>query len=319
MTIGIAVAGQRAGLGILAALKQAEKAGSGAIGGFVSVAMLDDLGVLHRYTTQNGGCAALTDENGNAPAESTLVAARKAALISSGPNRPEPLSQFIMAGNGCLVTGHRFPNARPIPEKPISQLALDRLLAHEDAATAIESTLESFPEIDAGLIGIDSEGRVAAANSARVARRPDQGQCQQEEGGNIVSILHNAIYPVAGYAQMLSRVALDVMQEECAPASTFHVTAGIVVERGSRNRILLSDDGHYAERILITDLSLLTGLRHGAPIYLGAEVHCGGRYLGEVMTEPYVVLENGRICSLDGKVSVQVSLGLSRSTGGGAG
>ena len=99
MTIGIAAFGPKAGAGIIAGLGAVEKIGRGAIGGFVSLVVLTDDGRLLRASVQVGGSEALFSEE--LPPE--IAQAQCAGLISSGPNRPEPLSQFITAKIGVGI------------------------------------------------------------------------------------------------------------------------------------------------------------------------------------------------------------------------
>jgi len=112
MTIGIGAYGPNAGWAVYDALKAAEKVGSGAIRGFVTFAAIGEGGVLYRADTQRGGSMTLFTEGETTGVEPPpLVAtARFAGLISSGPDRPEPLAQYLTADpKGGLVTGHRIP------------------------------------------------------------------------------------------------------------------------------------------------------------------------------------------------------------------
>src|SRR5690606_41564886 len=104
MTIGIAASGPRAGAAVRAAVLGAELLGRGAIGGFAVFAVLDGQGRYRHCETQRGGIGALDIP----PA---WLEARAAAVISSGPDRPEPLVQFLPGASGLgLVTGHRLPD-----------------------------------------------------------------------------------------------------------------------------------------------------------------------------------------------------------------
>ena len=85
MTIGIAASGPHAAKAIIAALAAVEAIGTGAIGGFVSLAAISG-GVLHRAQTQTGGGRALFE----GPTPPHFLEANLAVLMSSGPNRPAP-------------------------------------------------------------------------------------------------------------------------------------------------------------------------------------------------------------------------------------
>src|SRR5690606_22937806 len=110
MTIGIAAHGPNAGLAVMRALAAVEAVGRGAIGGFVSFVALTEKGGAEWRSVQSGGSAALFGA-GQHSMPSVLARARNAAVMSSGPNRPEPLCQFTPALEHVgLVTGHRMPN-----------------------------------------------------------------------------------------------------------------------------------------------------------------------------------------------------------------
>ncbi|MPT29156.1 MAG: hypothetical protein E2602_20150, partial [Achromobacter sp.] len=88
MTIGIAAYGSNAGAAVRAAALGAELLGHGAIGGFAVFAVLDEAGRVHHAACQRGGVTTLD-------LPPAWLRARHAALIESGPDRPEPLAQFL--------------------------------------------------------------------------------------------------------------------------------------------------------------------------------------------------------------------------------
>src|SRR5580700_10497992 len=102
MTIAIAAAGTNAGRAVFEGLKAAEKIGTQSIGGFVAFAALTKSGALERAGTQRGGSSTLfIDGDRNCVEPPRLVGEAVAAgLISSGPDRPTPLSQFVTAAAG---------------------------------------------------------------------------------------------------------------------------------------------------------------------------------------------------------------------------
>src|ERR1700686_2557427 len=111
MTIGIAARGPNAGLAVYRSLRAAERVGTGSIGGFATFAAITADGKLLRHETQRGGTSTLFIEGESTGTEPPpeVAAATSAAVISSGPDRPEPeklLSADPLAG---LVTGHRMP------------------------------------------------------------------------------------------------------------------------------------------------------------------------------------------------------------------
>src|SRR5699024_10271322 len=124
MTVGIAASGPGSVASVLRSLIALETLASGAIGGFAVLAVMDAAGGVHYAETQNGGSQALQ-------LGSKFHDAQRAALISSGPNRPEPLTQFLPAATGVgMVTGHRLPN-RCGYEAPVNVAALNEMQAGE--------------------------------------------------------------------------------------------------------------------------------------------------------------------------------------------
>src|SRR6218665_3141534 len=105
MTIAIAASGSRAGAAVRDAVLGAELLGRGAIGGFAVLALLSGDGQLHHCMTQRGGASCLDMPDAWLPAPT-------AAAISSGPDRPEPLVQFLPgAARIGLGTGPRAVRA----------------------------------------------------------------------------------------------------------------------------------------------------------------------------------------------------------------
>jgi hypothetical protein len=188
MTIGIACVGDDPVAAIVAAVLGAELIGRGAIGGFAVLAVLDAAGEFHHSCVQRGGVSALVIP----PA---WRSAKVAALISSGPDRPEPLIQFLPGKSGHgLVTGHRLPNTIGADGVALNVAALRLIEAGRAPQDAVDDVLRSAPEIDAGLIAVNSSGTIGFANSARVARRPDLGAAHRFAHGRGYALLHNSIF-----------------------------------------------------------------------------------------------------------------------------
>lgn len=310
MTIGIAVSGPGAGLAVFRALAAVERVGQGAIGGYAVFAAIDAAGALHRAETQRGGTATLfTDGEATGVAPPPAVAeATIAGVMSSGPDRPEPLEQFLPARAGVgLVTGHRLPNAIGPSDRPLNLDVLERLAAGDDARTAVEAVLDSDPEADAGVIAVDAVGRVHGANSARVARRPDLGHARRSDptGTAVVEVLHNAIHPVAAIAQLAACVALDSMFPPLRSDGHVTVVAGTPLQAGDDCRVHVDADG-AAQHIETNDRRILTGRHNCAAIQLGAEVLHDGRRLGRTVFEPNAVVEDGRLVTLSGQTSIRI-------------
>ncbi len=69
-----------------------------------------------------------------------IAQAHLVGVISSGPNRPEPLSEFIAAEPGVgIVTGHRMPQTRVDGGVALNALVLEKMkMGAEDGHKALE-------------------------------------------------------------------------------------------------------------------------------------------------------------------------------------
>ncbi|GMG85012.1 hypothetical protein LNKW23_42280 [Paralimibaculum aggregatum] len=303
MTIGIGAAGQNAGLAVFRALQAAERVGQGAIGGFAVFAAIDAAGRLHRAETQRGGTATLftEGERTGTPPPPEIAAAPVAAVMSSGPDRPAPLSRFLAADPAAgLVTGHRLPNTPGADGRAVNEAVLAGMAAGLAAGEALAAVLGANPEIDAGMIALDRAGGVAAGNSRLVAGRPDLGTAGLRRGDAAVEVLHNAIRPAASLAPLVAEIAMAVLAPPPAAAGHAVVEAGTPLALGPANRVVV-DAGGRALRVEVTAPLLLTGRLACAAVMLGAEVVHDGTLLGTTMEEPNVLVEGGRILRLSGQ------------------
>jgi hypothetical protein len=310
MTIGIVARGPNAGLAVFQALRSVERVASGSIGGFAAFVAIDIEGRCHQHATQRGGASTLfTDgETTGVPPTDQVAAAPLAAVMSSGPDRPEPLGQFVLADpDAGIVSGHRLPNGIGAGGVAFNHEVLTAMRAGRSAQDAVDAVIDANSDGDVGLIAVDLAGSVYARNSDRVARRPDLGHARREDAtaGALVEVLHNAIGPGAAIAALAAEVALQVMAPAWEPDDWFVVKAGTPVEAGEANRVEL-DEGGIARVVVTSDRSLLSGRRNGVPIYLGAEVRQAGRVLGQTISEPNVVIEDGRIVTLSGQRQLRI-------------
>ncbi|MGH1479471.1 MAG: DUF6963 family protein [Geminicoccales bacterium] len=313
MTIGIAVRGPSAGLAAFKALAAVEKVGRGAIGGFVSFVAITANGELLRAETQRGGTATLfTDgERTGVLPPPEIASAPLAGLMSSGPDRPAPLSQFTPATSGVgLVTGHRLPNMPGKDGVPLNQAVLAHMQSGEPAARAAELVLEQNPEADAGIIAIGLDGEAFAGNSAHVQRRGDLGRAlisNATAGSAAVAVLHNAIHPHQPLADLAASVALDIMNPLDRANFSIEIVAGTPIEFGAVNAVEIDDAGCTIS-ITVTQSSWLGPGRDGAVIDFAALVQRDGRALGHTITEPYCVVRKGRLISLSGRDQVTIGV-----------
>lgn len=298
MTIGIAAVGPGAGRAIIRGLEVAETIGEGALGGFVSFVSVDPHAEVRQHGVQQQGALAIRHR---VETDSACLRANRAALMSSGPDRPEPLSQFTLASpEGCLVTGHRFPNASRNGHPPLNDQLLARLNKGESARAAVQSILSENPMADAGLVAVDREGGVYSGNCARVAERRDLGASTLVEGELSVTVIHNAIWPVKGIADIIVQSVMREMQRpiECRTVS---VSAGTPVTLGLEDAVVLSPDGASVASIQTRDSALISAPSDGAAIYSDAMVYHANRAVGRVITEPYTQVAGGLVRSLDGQ------------------
>ncbi|MEQ8354004.1 MAG: hypothetical protein RH942_00590 [Kiloniellaceae bacterium] len=307
MTIGIVASGPRAGLAVFKALQAVERVGAGAIGGFAAFAAVTAAEVL-RGETQRGGSATLftAGERTGGDPDLAIAMAPLAGVMSSGPDRPQPLAQFVpaLAGVG-LVSGHRLPNMPGRDGVPVNLAVLDRLRAGRAPREAVESVLAANPAADAGIVAASLEGGIFAANSDRVAGRPDLGHARASAEGATVEVLHNAIYPVAPLAALAAEIALDVMLARHAPDGEITLRAETPVTFGNQDCVIV-DEELVALEVKTSDARVVAGTWNCAAVYLGARVLCGGKLLGATMSEPNMMVIDGRLVSMSGQREIRI-------------
>jgi len=281
MTIGIAASGPRAGAAVRAAVLGAELLGRGAIGGFAVFAVLDGQGRYCHCETQRGGIGAL-DIPG------AWLEADAAAVISSGPDRPEPLAQFLPGASGIgLVTGHRLPNRPGADGVPLNEAVLARLAKGQHPQQAVDAVLADCAQADAGLIALCAEGRLGWGNSARVAARPDAGQGQRGEAGARLALLHNSIHAdLQGetLADALAELAWAELADRTARWRFLTLAQPLPVRPAARDRVHIDADGVIVA-LESADPHLPTLERRGTAVYLGAEVWRDRSLAGHAATE----------------------------------
>lgn len=321
MTLGIAAIGPGAGEAVLRGLQIVEQFSRGAIGGFVSYAALSDAGLCLRAATQDGGVTALSSHT-ETLADTTFalppaaLQASRAALMSSGPNRPEPLAQFVLAGaHGTLVTGHRLPNARRDQRPAINQRVLEQLQSGATARAAVSAELAADPLADAGIIALDSAGEVYAGNTERVRQRKDIGLAMlRATDGRAVAVLHNSVRPVRGLAELVGQLVLDRMQQDSHAHAYLELRAGTPIRLGPSEALILSADGQRIESIQTNDAAMLQPHFQGSIAYAGAPVVRGTQTVGYLLDEPYVVLEGTKVASSNGQAVVRLGYRLQPMT-----
>lgn len=293
MTIGIAVSGPMAGLAAFRALRAVEAVGRGAIGGFVSLVAVGADGNMVAAETQRGGCSALFG-GGDPPRH--IAKAGLAALMSSGPDRPEPLGQFTPADPSAgLVTGHRLPNMAGRGGVVPADAALRLLREGTDPQQAVQAALAADPETDAGLIVMDLGGRIALGNSAAVARRDDLGEAlvSDEASGLQIGILHNSIFPHRALPMLAVSAAIDSVAppDRCDGQAAL---LGVPLLRGPERSLALDADAAVESVTVTCDRWLGPGWE-GSVVWRGDPVRQNGVEVGRVTREVYCVVRDGRI------------------------
>jgi hypothetical protein len=301
MTIGIAAYGPNAGLAVLRALAAVETVGRGAIGGFVSFAALASSGEVIRAETQDGGTGGLFP-GGLAFAPAALLEAPVAGLMSSGPDRPEPLQQFtpVLSGVG-LVTGHRMPNTIGANGVSLNEEVLALMKRGLSPEEAVKRVVAANPQVDAGIIALSADGHIFAADTAHVRRRRDTGEALSgsREASAIVAVLHNAIHPFRPLASLASEVALDTMQPADKPDGWIRFREGARLRQGLANAVDVAGDG-LVDTIFVEDARFLAGSWSLGLGYETAVVRSDAAF-GVMLYEPYMVVQDGQLRTVDGK------------------
>ncbi len=307
MTIGIAAYGPGAGVAVLRALAAVEGVGRGAIGGFVSFVALTADGAIVRAAVQRGGSAALF-AGGLSAVPDAIRRANAAGLMSSGPDRPEPLSQFTPAIAGVgLVTGHRMPNTIGASGVNLNDEALALIRLGYRPEEAVERVVAANPDVDAGIIALTLDGRIAAADTAYVQRRGDSGRAVVGTAQQaIVAVLHNAIRPHRPLAALAAEVALDIMHPADSPDGWITFAEGVRLISGPLNAVDVDGDG-TVETIIVEDPRFLEG---SWSLGIGYEttVLRSAQAVAAMLYEPYMVVEGGRLLSIDGQPTLSVPI-----------
>lgn len=314
MTIGIAAYGPHAGLAILRALAAVEMIGRGSIGGFVSLVALRPTGAVIRAETQQGGSRGMFPSGiDSAPPE--LLTAQVAGLISSGPNRPEPLAQFTpaLAGVG-LVTGHRMPNTIGVSGSQINDEILALMGNGLSVEAAVKKVLSANPIADTGVIALSRDGDLFAADSDYVERRGDSGHAVvgSRKEGAVVGVLHNSIHPSRPIAALAAEVALDVMQPMDRIDGWITLRTGTPLTAGPANAVEITPAGGI-DTIVVEDHRFLSGCWS---VGLGYEtpVMQEGDCVGIMLHEPYMVVRDGGVVTIDGERELRIPIRNRRQT-----
>lgn len=312
MTIGIATYGPNAGAACLAALRSVEAVGRGAIRGFVSFVVMTRHGELKHMTCQREGVDGLL-AGSDLPDE--FAQAELAALMSSGPNRPEPLENFTVAKAGvAIVTGHRMPNAIGPSGKALNQSVLDLIEAGTAPSIAMSTVLAEAPDADAGFLVLTADRKMFAMNSANIALRSDTGLCILDDPiiGMGAGVIHNAILPSKPLASLAAEIALDHMHPADAADGFVQFRAGTILSLADTNYVEI-DKNNIVRRIFVDTPSILENSRS---IGLGHNVAVFGPQgtTGHMTYEPFLVVIDGILSTIDGMSALSVPISQNGTT-----
>ena len=304
MTIGVVLRGPSAGAALVQSLASLENVALGSIGGFVSLVVLTKGKQPQFYQIQNGGVSALFATNGNKILPDSLVESDRAALISSGPNRPEPLNRFLAwddAGN--LVSGHRFPHTYSASGFPLNQVALNLIQNNGCAENQLKDLMKQNDHLDAGLVAMDVAGTLFQGDTARVRARGDTASAAVQTDDYAFSITLNSIRPANLIALMLAEKLKHSMSADTRPVLSIDTDAKICA---ADTKAVIINDLSNVIAINTPEQCWFTGSTEGALMETGTHIIKNGICVGRMQDEPYVIANNGQLISLSGEQAVKL-------------
>ena len=298
MTIGVVVRGPKAGAALVKCMASIEMIACGSIGGFVSLVVLKQDGEPIFYECQTGGVTALfgLDKNQNLPLE--LTHSDRAAIISSGPNRPKPLHRFLAWDKtGNIVSGHRFPHTETGEGVPLNQTALDIIQVKGCHQHALTELLNNNETLDAGLVAMDSVGHVFQGDTNRVKVRGDTASMVFDTPEYAFAITLNSIRPPMLIANLLGEKLKQELRIDNPPELSINSLASVTA---ADNRSVEINDINEVININTPETCWFSPRNEGALIETGTPITRYGVPVGRIQDEPYVVTSNGKIESLSG-------------------
>lgn len=291
MTIGIACYGENAVAAAMAAVLGAELIGRGEIGGFAVLAVLDENGMLQHRCVQRNGVSGLQIPE-------SWRTAKTAAIISSGPDRQEPLVQYLPGKSGlALVTGHRVPSSLTRNGIAVNQAVLQLLVDGWAPQDAIGDVLRDEPEMDVGLIALTAQGAIGWANTNRVARRPDIGEAAKVGADRGFALLHNSIYSnhkdCMELAQSLGDLAWAALSGTQQTYGFLRLDTPVALQLAEQDRVTVNADGRIlaietANRALLSGQYDFRSVVYGAP-----QVVCEANLIGHAANELFARIDEG--------------------------
>jgi hypothetical protein len=302
MTIGVIIRGPHAGAALVKCMASIEKIASGSIGGFVSLVVLRRGAQPVFYECQTGGVNALfgVDASRNLPSE--LMESDRAALISSGPNRPEPLHRFLSWDKtGNMVSGHRFPHTKTSKGIPLNESALGILRAQGCDQQALVELLQDNATLDAGLVAMDSAGHIFQGDTNRVQVRGDTASLVFDTQDYAFAITLNSIRPPMLIVNLLGEKFKQQLDIDDRPVLCVSAMASITAAKDKSVEI---NDVNEVININTPETCWFSPCNEGALIETGTPITRQGVPVGRIQDEPYVITTNGKIESLSGLKSI---------------
>jgi hypothetical protein len=318
MTIGIVARGKGAGAALVNSLRGIEHVAEGAIGGFVSLIVIDANNKPTLFECQTGGVSELfaadnskhKDRNNSdvnigssvlqLPTE--LLESNRAALISSGPHRPSPLKRFLAWDTrGNLVTGHRFPQTPTDDGTPLNQKVLEVIQEYGADSSILNTLLTENAELDAGYVLIDAKGMIFQGDTERVKARGDTANARISCEGYSFGITMNSIYPKQIIVDLLCEKLKQTLSAEQPTTITVDTKAVILISFEKRVEINIAK---RVTHIYTPEKCWFKTSSEGALLETGTLITQHGKPVGRILEEPYVVAANGQIMTLSGEKEI---------------
>ena len=304
MTIGVVLRGPSAGAALVQSLASLENVAMGSIGGFVSMVVLTKGKQPQFHQIQTGGVSALFATDGTKHLPDSLVTSDRAALISSGPNRPEPLNRFLAWDDvGNLVSGHRFPHTQIASGLPLNQFALNLIQKKGCDKNQLKDLMKQNDHLDAGLAAMDVAGKLFQGDTARVRARGDTANATVQTDAYAFSITLNSIRPANLIALLLAEKLKHSMCADTRPVLSIDTSAKICA---ADTKAVIIDDVGDVIAINTPEQCWFTSSTEGALIETGTHIIKNGICVGRIQDEPYVIANKGQLISLSGEQAVKL-------------
>jgi hypothetical protein len=175
-------------------------------------------------------------------------------------------------------------------------------------AGAVGQVVCANPDVDAGIIALAIDGRIYAANTAHVEKRGDAGRelIDGRHPSAVVAVLHNAIRPHRPLASLAAEIAMDVMLPEDHPDGWITFRKGIRLASGAVNAVDVNADG-TVETIVTANPNFLKG-SWSLGIGYETSVMRDAELIAVMLYEPYMVVDDGVLCTIDGQVELSVPI-----------